>query len=134
MTPDGEDEITGTFPAEPGIDNAADDTKIRARRRAAKFDEKREAEVWQRTLSEPVGRRAIWLLLQSANTFGPFPFATGPNGFPQPEASWYTAGQRDFGLRLYHMLAKFDRIAVLQMHDENDSYFGVKSTLVKTEE
>lgn len=114
------------------VDNAADAQQIAAKHRKVKFDEKREAEFWQRSLSDPVGRQAIWNLLQSAKTFGPQPFGVGPNGFPQAEASFYAAGQRDFGLRLYHMLAKFDRLSVFKMHDENDSYFAQKTAATRS--
>ena len=46
--------------------------------------------------------------------------AAGPTGFPDPMATDYYRGQRDFGLNLYFKLAAIDRAAILLMHGEHD--------------
>ena len=78
---------------------------------------------WRSALAHPVGRREIWRLLSELHTFEE-KFACGPNGFPQPEATWFHAGEQAFGLRLYHSLILYDRAAVFLMHDEHDPRFA----------
>jgi hypothetical protein len=104
-------------------DDAADEKKVARRRQKLKSNEKEEAEFWRQAMNSEVGRRAIWKLLTEAHIFEQR-FACGPNGFPQTEATWFQAGVQDFGLRLYHMLGRNDRVLLLKMHDENDPYYS----------
>jgi hypothetical protein len=119
---DDEPETSDLQPAE-GIGNAADP---RAMRVAA---EKREEQAaagdafWRGVLSTVVGRRVIWGVLASACTFEER-FACGPNGAPQPEATWFKAGEQSFGLRFYLKLQFIDREAVWRMHDECDPRYA----------
>jgi hypothetical protein len=78
---------------------------------------------YRRLLSTAIGRRLIWELLQTCHTFEQR-FANGPNGFPQPDATWFHAGEQSVGLRLYQSLMRIDRAAVFVMHDENDANFA----------
>lgn len=80
------------------------------------------AEFWKRCMADPVGRAQIWDLLVLAGTFEER-FGVGPNGFPQPEATWFNAGQKAFGQKFYQMLARVDRAALFLMHDEFDAEF-----------
>lgn len=78
---------------------------------------------WRAALSTIVGRRELWAFLQSCHAFEER-FACGPNGHPQPDATWYHAGERDTGQRLYRSLFRIDRDAIGKMHDENDPAFA----------
>ena len=71
--------------------------------------------------SEP-GRRFLWRILTEARAFDN-PFAVGPNGFPQPEATWFQAGVKDLGQRLYLTWLRISPEAVAAMHRENDPRF-----------
>jgi len=125
MIPEEEEEVVEELiEAVSPNDNAADGKKVAQRRQKLKTAEKQEVEFWRQAMSSEIGRRAIWKLLAQANTFEQR-FACGPNGFPQVEATWFQAGEQSFGLRLYHMLARNDRILLLKMHDENDPYYSI---------
>jgi hypothetical protein len=125
MLPENEEEYPNDIDDMSLNDNAADDRKMKRRRQKIQSAEKQEAEFWRQAMSSEVGRRSIWKLLIQANCFEQR-FACGPNGFPQTEATWFQAGEQSFGLRLYHMLARNDRILLLKMHDENDPYYSIK--------
>jgi hypothetical protein len=58
-------------------------------------------EFWQAVFSTDTGRREMFGILAHLNTFG-HPFAVGPNGTPQPEASMARFGAQAAGLALYH--------------------------------
>ena len=94
-------------------------------RKLTKIEQDRaEAQLfWQQALAHPIGRREIWRILDSAHPFET-KFACGPNGFPQSEATWFHAGQQDFGLRLYHSLLLLNREGTLLMQDEHDPRFA----------
>jgi hypothetical protein len=64
----------------------------------------------------------MWGILQQAGTFDDR-FGVGPNGFPQPEASWFHMGSRSLGLRLYQSWSAFARDGVFLMQDEHDPRF-----------
>jgi hypothetical protein len=86
-------------------------------------EEREETEFWRGILADEVGRRVIWkYIAHDLRAFGE-PFAYGPNGFPQPEATWFEAGLREAGRRLYQRLGKYDRDNRNRMEDENDPYF-----------
>jgi hypothetical protein len=85
---------------------------------------------WTDALKTQIGRREIWKLLQSAHTFEDR-FACGPNGFPQVEATWFQAGEKAFGQRLWLSLQRYDLAGVLQMHSEHDDRLG-KPTVPRT--
>lgn len=106
-------------PAADAAPNAADPKAVREQRRKAKRATDEGGDFWRRVFADPIGRREMWLLLQSLHTFEER-FACGPNGFPQPEATWFHAGEQAFGLRLYQSWMLIDRPGVFQMHDECD--------------
>lgn len=61
------------------------------------FESKR---FWADVFASQVGRREMFALLGKLGTFD-HPFAVGPNGFPQPEATWARYGAAAVGLDLY---------------------------------
>lgn len=80
--------------------------------------------LWRSILSSPVGRRIMWgLIAVDLHTFN-VSFACGPNGFPQPESTWFQAGEQAFGLKLYHKLMAIDRDGIATMHEEHDVRFA----------
>ncbi len=97
-------------------DNPETERKRRTRIKR-EFDE--AVTFWQSALSTEIGRREIWKLLSEAHTFEDR-FACGPNGFPQVEATWFQAGEKAFGQRLWLTLQRYDLDAVLAMHREHD--------------
>lgn len=103
-------------------DDAADPRAIKRRQKRVEIDRQNADKFWAAILADPIGRKEIWRLLQDCHAFEDR-FACGPNGFPQPEATWFQAGEKAFGMRLYHSLAAIDRAGVLLMHDEHDSRF-----------
>lgn len=119
-----EDDFPTTRDLQPeGIGNAADPVEMRIARE--KQEERLSAaEVfWRGVLADPVGRREVWQLLQAAHTFEER-FACGPNGFPQPEATWFHAGEQSFGQRFYQKLQFVDREGVWLMQDEHDPRYA----------
>ena len=107
----------------PGTVDAADGAVLALRRDTQKRILSEIEIEYRRLLSTPIGRRLVWDLLQSCHTFETR-FVCGPNGFPQPDSTWFHAGQQDVGLRLYQFLMRVDRPAVFSMHDENDTNFA----------
>ena len=81
----------------------------------------REAgEFWQWVFSQEVGRREMFAILNHLHAFEQ-PFAVGPNGFPQPEATWARLGSMAAGQALYHKWLKENPPAVMQMYLEGVS-------------
>lgn len=113
----GEEENPEVF-----LDNASDPAQIRRKERRKKLNEDDGLVFWKSVLSNPVGRREMWLILKDAQTFK-VKFGVGPNGFPSPEGSWFAQGQQAFGMGLYHKwLFAFPQLVYL-MHAENDDRF-----------
>ena len=104
------------------IPSASSPTSLRKAERRSRQKKDQSAEFWKEILSTVVGRQEIWALLTEARTFETR-FACGPSGFPQTEATWFHAGQQDFGLRLYQKLLAISPTDVLQMHKEWDYRF-----------
>lgn len=107
--------------------HSATESPVERRRREtrrAREDRERE-EFWKDVFRSAVGRREIWRMLFTGDGTHPFEtrFPAGPVGFPDPNAAWYSRGEQDFGLRLYHSLLQIDRAGVLRMQDEHDPRF-----------
>jgi hypothetical protein len=118
-------------PPEPSDNDAQPDTDfvdaaspIVHRRRLTKAAlHHREVErFWQSVFADPVGRAEMWGILQNAGTFDDR-FGVGPNGFPQPEASWFHMGARSLGLRLFLSWTVLAREGVAVMQNEHDPRF-----------
>lgn len=112
VKPDPRDVVDAGSPE--GQDKARRNRKRRARR---------EAEFVRSMLADPAGREFFWGLLAVDGGAFQAPFQCGPNGFPQPEATWFRAGQQAFSLGLYHRLLRIDPEGVLLMLRENDGQF-----------
>ena len=118
-------------PAEPSDDtqpdagpvDAADPVVHRQRLTKAALHHREVERFWQRVFDDPIGRSEMWDLLQQAGTFDDR-FGVGPNGFPQPEASWFHMGARSLGLRLYQSWTALARGGVMLMQDEHDPRFA----------
>ena len=121
MTDEDDFEVEEVFEQAPD-DAASPKQKERKDKRIAR--ERRETEVfWSQVFATPVGRRAMWELLK-AGGYAETAFACGPNGFPQPEATWFKAGAKDYAERIYvsWQLGNFEQVHL--MHCENDSRFA----------
>ena len=105
------------------IPNAADPVRIIRAKQQAEFRVDQRADFWRKVLSEPVGRMVMWEVLDGMNTFKDR-FATTPAGFPCPEATWFQAGEKAAGWRLYDALRKAAFEEVHTMHCELDPYFA----------
>lgn len=105
------------------LDNASDIAQIKRKARRKKLAEDDGLVFWQKVLSDPVGRREMWKILQDAQTFK-VKFGVGPNGFPSPEGSWFAHGQQAFGMGLYHKWLFALPQLVYLMHAENDDRFA----------
>lgn len=104
------------------VPNAADPVRIERARQRADFREDQRADFWKKTLSTELGRQVMWEVLQGMHTFEER-FAATPSGFPDPNASWFQAGEKAAGWRLYDAMRKAALEEVWLMHEECDSYF-----------
>jgi hypothetical protein len=116
-------DIADRAPAEQETVGADDLETERRRRNRIKREYDEAVGFWSHALSTEIGRREIWKLLESAHAFEDR-FACGPNGFPQVEATWFQAGEKAFGQRLWLTLQKYDLQGVLKMHSELDGRMG----------
>jgi len=106
----------------PAQQSAVDPKEAKKRESRKKILAREDAEFIRRMLADPAGKRFVWGLIEDAGTFKE-KYGFGPYGHPNPQASWFYAGQRDFGMRLYHRLSALDRAGVLALHDEFDPRF-----------
>lgn len=104
----------------PDASNAA--TVAKAQDKARRVKDKR-AELWRAVLADPMGRAEMWRLLAVEMHIFEAPFAVGPRGHPQAEATWFRFGQQTLGLNIYHDLMAMDADGVLRMLREHDPRF-----------
>lgn len=116
------DDDTGPLVSEQPTIDAASRQTLKRRIKQIDIETQNKQNFWRKVFADPVGRREMWRILQEHGTFTDN-FACGPTGFPNPEATWFAAGQKGIGLRMYHEWIILDRDGVFQMHDENDSRF-----------
>ncbi len=114
---------------EPTVD-AASPKVYRRRKRDAEIEQREGDNFWRRMLADPIGRRELYRFIASCGTFST-PFACGPNGFPQPEATWFKAGEKATGQRLFDSLAKIDRVNFYKMLDEHDPRYARREAKAK---
>jgi len=117
-----DDDVPDTVDDEP-VASAVDPKQFTERKKRIDVEAEQVRLFWSRTLRDPVGARVIWSMLTDLHAFEER-FACGPNGFPQPEATWFEAGKQAFGLALYHKLAQCDREALFALHDLYDPRFA----------
>jgi hypothetical protein len=131
-TPADEPEDDDAAPTEQPTSDASKSTTAKKQRIKQLTEWEKARDFWSRSLRDDAGGEIIWSLLKDLHVFDDEMFACGPNGFPQPEATWHARGQRDFGLRLYRTLVKFDRDAVFALHDRKDPLFTRPKTARKS--
>lgn len=106
------------------IHNAADPKAIKNQRRKQLSEADQSKNFWRVVMGTEVGRREIWKLIAYDMHAFEDRFACGPNGFPQPDATMFQAGEKACGQRLYFMLMRMDREGIGRMHDENDPAYA----------
>lgn len=117
-TPEGEGEPSDDAPAASGMVNAAEPRSVKRARTKAKLREEEAADFWRRALGSEVGRRELYSILADAHAFQER-FGCGPNGFPQPEETWFHAGEQAQGFRLYLSWLRLAPESVQLMMQEN---------------
>lgn len=80
--------------------NAADPEQLKKKRRRKISAEERRREFWERVFADADGRAQMWEILRESG-WSKVDFGTGPNGFPQPEQSWFNQGAKHLGDRLF---------------------------------
>jgi hypothetical protein len=108
---------------DPIAADARERREYESKKRKLARQKKEGEDLWRAVLGTEIGRREVWGLLSDARTFEER-FASGPNGFPNPQATDYYRGERDFGLRLYQKLLVIDLDHVKLMHNECDARFA----------
>jgi hypothetical protein len=102
--------------------DAGDPTHVKRRERKASLLERRSRHFWETIFGTEVGRREMFKLLRDCHAFEDR-FACGPNGFPQPEATWFQAGESSWGRRLVQTWMVNHTDAFALMLRENDPRF-----------
>lgn len=92
-----------------------------AKKRQARM-EREDRDFFQMMASSEAGRRFMWSILNEAKPFEAR-FGAGPTGFPDNLASFYFAGEKDLGLRLYHTWCAKAPAEAMHMLIENDPRF-----------
>lgn len=87
-----------------------------------KIEAREASDFWRAVLSTEVGCREMYKVLHTlAHAFDP-PFAASPAGFPDPNATFYKAGQVSVGQAIYQMLAINARDELFKMQDKYNVY------------
>ena len=111
-------------PDDPEIDTGIPaDPKREKRKLSLGAMLRQENEFWRRALSEPIGRRCLWRILQAAK-FRESRFGASPTGFPNETATWFVAGQQDVAERLVDswQIVSFEGVHMMRL--ENDPAFA----------
>lgn len=121
-----DDEDDPSIEQEAPLHDAGDPKAVKKRLSKAQLAKRESERFWRDVFATEVGRREMWALLRDTGALT-VEFSCGPNGFPQPEATWFKTGQREFGLRLYRSWLRLDRDGVFAMHEDNDPDFADRS-------
>lgn len=103
--------------------DAADPKQYARAMQKRRFQLQELGKFWATTLETPLGRLAMWELLQSMHTFEQRFAATPGSGFPQPEATWFYMGERECGQRLNDTLQRHNYLGHYQMLKEHHPDF-----------
>ena len=95
---------------------------VSAQRKRVKHDADRAGDFWRAVLADPVGRHEIHNLLDEVGAFKK-PFQQSSAGFPDPESTWFKAGQQAMGLSLFMRLMRHDFAGVNTMLLEHEPFF-----------
>jgi hypothetical protein len=103
---------------------SAADPELTAKQLVAKrsYGVKRET-FWKNVLADPVGRQELWAIIGVEAHAFELKFGCGPNGSPQPEASWQSLGEQLLGQRVFQTLQQIDFEGCWLMLCEHDGRF-----------
>lgn len=107
------------------IASAADPPEMRQLKARHRRETRDGDQMWRSVLGTEVGRRELWKILREAGTFEDRFALAGQLQMPVGEQTWFHAGEKSFGLRLYHQWLKIDHQNIYLMHLENDPRFSV---------
>jgi hypothetical protein len=102
--------------------DAGDSAQVGKRNKKLDIQKREGDRFWQYIFSLKVGRREMFKLLQACKAFDTR-FACGPNGFPQPEATWFQAGESEWGRRMRETWLVEHTENFARMLRENDPRF-----------
>lgn len=103
-------------------DDASDPKLVERKRRRKRKSADEAQEFWRGIFATEIGRREMWKLLE-AGSFTSVRFDCGPNGFPQPEATWFHAGEHELVQRIHDSWQILDFEGVHRMRSEYDPRF-----------
>lgn len=106
-------------PREGDPRNVADPRKVESEAKRIRRYKREAGEFWRGVFASEVGRREMWAILQAGH-WSETKFACGPNGFPQPEATWFAAGEQALAQRLHDSWDIIDHEGVHLMKREHD--------------
>lgn len=118
--PDNEDLDNRRIDAD--VDNDLEQQRVARRQTKIEREQAEEDKHWRQQLASKVGRRALYKMFAQGKLWET-PFAVGPNGFPQPDATWYQAGERELVRRIHDKLQILDHASIYLMMCENDPRF-----------
>lgn len=98
------------------VDEQQDATRISARE---------EAQFWRMVLTDRIGKRVLFDLLTMLKAFESSPFSATPIGFPDPQATFFHAGQIEQGRAVYQKLAIMARKELFELQDEFHVFSGL---------
>lgn len=123
--PDDDETPQGDLLAsEQPTDDAASTQTLRSKREKQLRSNAEIIMFWRSLLANAIGRKVLWDFLNNQCHIFEDRFACGPNGFPDPQATWFHAGEKSVGMRLYRTLLRTDLDGVREMHREYDSAFA----------
>lgn len=94
-------EITNEETAAETQPSAVDTPRNKRREATAKRKVREDREFFWMVVNSEAGRRFLHSILNEAHAFETKFGASGPGGFPNPEASWLFFGEQQLGQRLY---------------------------------
>lgn len=104
-------------------DDSASPRQVESKKRRIARERREREDFWRGVFASEVGRREMWGIIGVQAHAFETRFACGPTGFPQPESTWFQAGEQDIGQRLYQSLFYVDPKGVMLMLQEHDPRF-----------
>ncbi len=123
-TDDDEAQQGDLLASQQPTDDAANLQTLRGKRQKQLQSNAEIIMFWRSLLAQPIGRKVLWDFLNAQCHIFEDRFACGPNGFPDAQATWFHAGAKSVGERLYRTLLRTDLDHVHLMHREYDSSFA----------
>lgn len=119
MSDDFDDLTDDVADVESPNPDAGSKREYRRRINKAELALRESREFWAVVLSTETGRREMWKALSLGHAFE-VKFACSPNGFDNPQATWFHAGEQSTAHALWLYLLKMNRAGCLAMMDENE--------------